>query len=76
MFQQLEQQTHVCYSKPNKQTNVEIQTVTHFMEDLSLEDINFGYNESSVTRLSVVYNWIITHVKWGLFVLCVFQRYH
>ena len=69
----------MCYSKPKKQTNVEIQTVTyftlcqvHFTEDWSLEDINFGYNfEPSVTRLSLVYIWIITQVKGGLFVLCI-----
>ena len=30
MVQQLKQQTLMCYSKPTKQTNVEIQTVTHF----------------------------------------------
>ena len=84
MVQQLEQQTDVCYSKPKKQTNVKIQTVTNFTlyqvhfteEDITLEDINFGYNfESSVTRLSLIYNWIITQVKGGLFVLCMFQRY-
>ena len=83
MVQQLKQQTPMCYSKPKKQTNVEIQTVTHFTsyqvhftEDWSLEDINFGYNfEPSVTRLSLVYIWIITQVKGGLFVLCMLQIY-
>ena len=83
MVQQLKQQTLMCYSKPTKQTNVEIQTVTHFTlyqvhftEDWSLEDINFGYNfEPSVTRLSLVYIWIITQVKGGLFVLCMLQIY-
>ena len=83
MVQQLNQQTLMCYSKPTKQTNVEIQTVTHFTlyqvhftEDWSLEDINFGYNfEPSVTRLSLVYIWIITQVKGGLFVLCMLQIY-
>ena len=61
MVQQLKQQTPMCYSKPKKQTNVDIQTVTHFTlyqvhltEDWSLEDINFGFNfEPSMTRLSL-----------------------
>ena len=83
MVQQLKQQTLVCYSKPKKQTNVEIQTVTHFTlyqvhftEDWSLEDINFGDNfEPSVTRLSLVHIWIITQVKGGLSVLCMLQIY-
>ena len=76
-------QSLMCYSKPKKQTNVDIQTVTHFMlyqvhltEDWSLEDINFGYNfEPSVTRLSLVYIWITTQVKGGLFALCMLQIY-
>ena len=83
MVQQLKQETPMCYSKPKKQTNVEIQTVTHFTlyqvhftEDWSLEDINFGYNfEPSVTCLSLVYIWIITQVKGGWFVLCMLQIY-
>ena len=83
MVQRLKQQTPMCYSKPKKQTNVEIQTASHFTlyqvhftEDWSLEDINYGYNfEPSVTRLSLVYIWIITQVKGVLFVLRMLQIY-
>ena len=48
----------------------------HYTDNWSLEDINFRTTfESSVTRLSLVYNRIITQVKWFFFVLCMFQRY-